>query len=117
MSTIIDLGKIRFQFRGDYSASEAYEYNDVVKYGGDVYVFNSTAASGTAPTVTTHWSSMVSGLKARGPGRQVRRIKSITSSRTAETLIGQQLLRQAMSRQTLPTGSCWQVAMISRVTG
>ena len=36
MSTIIDLGKIRFQFRGDYSAAEAYEYNDVVKYGGDV---------------------------------------------------------------------------------
>ena len=67
MSTIIDLGKLRFQFRGDYSAAEAYEYNDVVKYGGDVYVFiNSTAASGTAPTVTTHWASMVSGLKARG---------------------------------------------------
>ena len=67
MSTIIDLGKIRFQFRGDYSATEQYEYNDVVKYGGDVYVFiNATSAVGTAPTTTTHWSSMVSGLKARG---------------------------------------------------
>ena len=67
MSTIIDLGKIRFQFRGDYSSSTQYEYNDVVKYGGDVYVFiNATAAVGTAPTTTSHWSSMVSGLKARG---------------------------------------------------
>ena len=44
MSTIINLGKIRFQFRGDYSASQQYEYNDVVRFGGDVYVYiNSTA--------------------------------------------------------------------------
>ena len=31
MSTIIDLGKIRFQFRGDYVNTTQYEYNDVVK--------------------------------------------------------------------------------------
>ena len=67
MSTIIDLGKIRFQFRGDYVNTTQYEYNDVVRYGGDVYVYiNATAAVGTAPTTTTHWSSMVSGLNARG---------------------------------------------------
>lgn len=67
MSTIIDLGKLRFQFRGDYDANTQYEYNDVVKYGGDVYVYiNATAGVGTTPASATHWSSMVSGLKARG---------------------------------------------------
>ena len=67
MSTIIDLGKLRFQFRGDYSASANYEYNDVVKYGGDVYCYiSATATSGTAPTTSTHWASMVAGLAARG---------------------------------------------------
>lgn len=67
MSTIIDLGKIRFQFRGEYVNTTQYEYNDVVRYGGDVYVFtNATSAVGTIPTTTTHWSRMVSGLKAEG---------------------------------------------------
>lgn len=67
MSTIIDLGKIRFQFRGDYSNTTTYEYNDVVRYGGDVYCYiNTTAIAGTIPTTATHWSRMVSGLKALG---------------------------------------------------
>ena len=67
MSTIIDLGKIRFQFRGDYSASSQYEYNDVARFGGEVYVYiNATATIGTAPTTTTHWQPMVSGLLATG---------------------------------------------------
>lgn len=68
MSTIISLGKLRFQFRGDYSASSVYEYNDVVRFGGDVYVYiNSTASTpGTDPSTTSHWARMVSGLKANG---------------------------------------------------
>ena len=67
MSTIIDLGKLRFQFRGDYGATTQYEYNDVVKYGGDVYCYiNVTATVGNAPSNTTHWSLMVSGLAAKG---------------------------------------------------
>ena len=68
MSTIINLGKIRFQFRDDYSASAVYEYNDVVRFGGDVYVYiNSTASTpGTDPSTTSHWARMVSGLKANG---------------------------------------------------
>jgi len=67
MSTIIDLGKLRFQFRGDYAAATQYEYNDVVIYGGDVFCYiNATATIGNIPTTTTHWSRMVSGLKALG---------------------------------------------------
>lgn len=67
MSTIIDLGKLRFQFRGDYAAANQYEYNDVVKYGGDVYCYINVAATvGNAPGNTTFWSTMVSGLAASG---------------------------------------------------
>ena len=37
MSQIIDLGKLRFHFAGEYDAAQNYEVNDVVKYGGNVY--------------------------------------------------------------------------------
>ena len=39
MPTIIDLGKLRFQFKGTYSAGTQYELNDVVKYGANLYVY------------------------------------------------------------------------------
>ena len=67
MSTIIDLGKLRFQFRNDYSASTTYEYNDVVVFGGNVYAYiNVTAEQGNDPTNTSYWALMVNGLKSRG---------------------------------------------------
>jgi len=67
MSTVIDLGKLRFLFRGAYNAATQYEYNDVVTYGGDAYVYiNSLAALGNAPTNTAYWSKLLSGLNPRG---------------------------------------------------
>jgi hypothetical protein len=67
MSTIIDLGKLRFQFRDAYVSSTQYEYNDVVIYGGDVFVYiNVTSTIGNIPTNTTYWSKMVSGLNSTG---------------------------------------------------
>ena len=39
MATIIDLGKLRFHFAGTYDAATEYEMNDIVKYGGNVYVY------------------------------------------------------------------------------
>ena len=67
MAQLIDLGKIRFSFQGDWTASATYEYNDIVKYGGDVFVyaFNSSTAS-VIPTNTTYWKSMVSGFDYEG---------------------------------------------------
>ena len=53
MSTIIDLGKLRFLFRGVYSAATNYELNDVVTYGGNAYVYiNRIAGAGTVPSTT-----------------------------------------------------------------
>ena len=39
MTQLIDLGKLRFSFAGEYNNSTVYESNDIVKYGGNVYVY------------------------------------------------------------------------------
>ena len=39
MSTIMDLGKLRFYWAGDYNAATEYESNDIVRYGGNVFVY------------------------------------------------------------------------------
>jgi cytoskeletal protein CcmA (bactofilin family) len=67
MAQIIDLGKLRFVFKGTYSGSTAYELNDVVRYGGNLYVYkNVLEASGNLPTVTTHWDLMLEGIDFKG---------------------------------------------------
>jgi hypothetical protein len=67
MAQLIDLGKIRFSFEGDWTASATYEYNDVVRYGGDlfVYTFNSSTAS-VLPSNTTYWNKMIGGFDFEG---------------------------------------------------
>jgi uncharacterized membrane protein YadS len=56
MATIIDLGKIRFDFKGVYAGGTTYEVNDVVKYGGNLYVYTyGIATSGNVPTNMSYW--------------------------------------------------------------
>ena len=67
MTQIIDLGKLRFSFAGDFNISTTYELNDIVKYGGNVYVFTyAVRSSGQLPTNTTYWALMVEGIKFKG---------------------------------------------------
>lgn len=67
MSRIIDLGKLRFHFAGDWSGATQYEINDIVKYGGNVYVYtNVVKTTGFLPTNTTYWALMIEGFKFRG---------------------------------------------------
>jgi hypothetical protein len=67
MSQLIDLGKLRFYFAGTWSNVTEYESNDVVKYGGNVYVYTyALKSSGTLPTSTSHWALMVEGFKFQG---------------------------------------------------
>ena len=66
MATILDLGKLRFHFAGVYDATTEYEMNDIVKYGGNVYVYsNVTRTTGNIPTDTAYWTLMVEGFKFR----------------------------------------------------
>ena len=67
MTTVLDLGKLRFYWAGDYNPATQYEMNDVVRYGGNVYVYiNVVAAIGNAPTNTTYWALMVEGINFVG---------------------------------------------------
>ena len=67
MTQLIDLGKLRFYFAGLYNPATVYELNDVVKFGGNVYVYiYALAASDKVPTNTTYWALMIEGLKFSG---------------------------------------------------
>lgn len=67
MAQILDLGKFRFDYRGAYNSATEYERNDVVQYGGNVYVYTlGTASTGNLPTDTAFWSLMVEGFNYRG---------------------------------------------------
>lgn len=67
MTTIVDLGKLRFHYCGDYDAATTYEINDVAAYGGHVYVYtHPVRTAGTLPTTASHWQHLVSGLTFKG---------------------------------------------------
>jgi len=67
MTQLIDLGKLRFHFAGDWLSSTTYETNDIVKYGGNVYVYtNPVKTMGNLPTDTQYWVLMVEGFKFKG---------------------------------------------------
>lgn len=67
MAQIIDLGKFRFNWMGDFDIATEYERNDTVKYGGNVYVYTLNAAStGNLPTDTDFWALMLEGFNFRG---------------------------------------------------
>lgn len=67
MTQIVDLGKLRFYWAGNYSAVTEYELNDVVRYGGNVYVYINVAKTiGNEPTDPVYWALMVEGINFIG---------------------------------------------------
>jgi hypothetical protein len=67
MTTIVDLGKLRFYWAGNYDEATQYELNDVVRYGGNVYAYiNVVRTIGTIPTDVTYWALMVEGINFIG---------------------------------------------------
>lgn len=60
----IDLGKLRFDWKGTWSNSVTYELNDVVKYTDSIYVALGDVSAGTAPTDTNYWELMLEGIDA-----------------------------------------------------
>lgn len=67
MTQIVDLGKLRFYWAGDYVGTTEYELNDVVRYGGNVYVYiNVVKTIGNEPTDPSYWALMVEGINFIG---------------------------------------------------
>jgi len=59
---LIDLGNIRFIWKGDHDPTDTYELNDVVRYNNIVWVYvNPVPAANIAITNTAYWSRMVEG--------------------------------------------------------
>ena len=56
----IDVGKLTFTHKGDYSSSTAYVLNDVVYYNGSAYIAK-TSTTGNLPTSTAHWNLFSAG--------------------------------------------------------
>ena len=58
----VDLGAIRFNWKGAYSGGTAYVVDDVVSSGGSSYMCIQAHAAGTqAVSVTAYWSVMAEG--------------------------------------------------------
>lgn len=67
MTQIVDLGKLRFYWAGNYNPATEYELNDVVRYGGNVYVYiNVVKTIGNEPTDPAYWAMMVEGINFVG---------------------------------------------------
>lgn len=67
MAQILDLGKIRFQFKGEWAVGTEYQFNDVVSYKGTAYVYISTAkTTGTVVSNNTFWGLMTAGFDFAG---------------------------------------------------
>ena len=67
MSTIIDLGKLRFNWVGQWSNTTVYEYNDVVTHGGDAFVYiNSNTTQGNDTTDAVYWGKINEGISWKG---------------------------------------------------
>jgi hypothetical protein len=67
MAQLIDLGKIRFHFAGTWQPGAEYELNDVVRYGGHLYVYTAALSStGHPPSEGAYWSTMMEGSRFRG---------------------------------------------------
>jgi hypothetical protein len=67
MAQILDLGKLRFNWKGTYSGSVEYSYNDLVRYGSNVYAYKSaTASTAIPPTNEVSWALISEGTTWRG---------------------------------------------------
>lgn len=63
MAQLLDLGKLRFNFSGTWNSSTQYEFNDVVRYGGNLYVYTyGTKTSSNLPTNYTYWTLLIEGM-------------------------------------------------------
>ena len=67
MAQLIDLGKIRFNWAGTYDPATEYSYNDLVKYGPNLYAYTASVTStGVLPTDETKWSLVTEGIFYKG---------------------------------------------------
>lgn len=90
---IVNLGSIKFNWKGAYAGGTAYAVDDVVSYNGTSYVCI-LASTGNLPTNATYWNVMAQGGTDVG---------------TILTTQGDILYRDGSGLQRLPKGTANQV--------
>ena len=99
----INLGSIKFNWKGVYAGGTAYVIDDVVSYNGSSYVCIQ-ASTGNLPTVTTHWNIMSSAGTNGTDGTDVG---------TTLTTQGDILYRDGSGLQRLPKGTAGKALLMN----
>lgn len=60
----VNLGRVSFVMKGDYSSSTTYKRLDVVSFGGVSYAAKQDVPTGTVPTNTTYWQVLTDWREA-----------------------------------------------------
>ena len=102
----VNLGSIKFNWKGAYNAGTAYAIDDVVSYNGSSYVAK-TATTGNLPTVTANWDIMSSA------GTNGTNGSDGTDVGTTLTTQGDILYRDGSGLQRLPKGTAGQVLQMN----
>ena len=67
MAQLINLGKLRFSYEGEYNSLTEYDTNQVVRYGANLYSYTATTPStGQLPTNASYWTLMLEGFNYLG---------------------------------------------------
>lgn len=66
MATTVNLGKLRPDFRGDWSVTTTYVVNDVVCYRTQQFICIQNTTAGVAPTNASFWTTLTSCFNNRG---------------------------------------------------
>ena len=106
----IDIGKLTFTHKGDYSGSTAYVLNDVVYYNGSAYIAK-TSTTGNLPTSTAHWNVFSAGSGgiwnsglSLGSAGQVVKVNSGASALEFGT-VSSDFVKLASGSQSVAAGS------------
>ena len=97
----VNLGNIKFNWKGAYNASTAYVVDDVVSHSGSSYICI-LASTGNAPTNTTYWQQMSAAGTDGTDGTDVG---------TTITTQGDLLYRDGSGLQRLAAGTNGQVLL------
>lgn len=65
-ATTVNLGKLRLDFRGDWSVTSTYVVNDVVFYRAQQFICIQNTTAGVAPSNASFWTTLTSCFNNRG---------------------------------------------------
>tara|TARA_B100002019_G_scaffold239840_1_gene215340 strand:- start:2644 stop:3468 length:825 start_codon:yes stop_codon:yes gene_type:complete len=99
----VNLGSIKFNWKGPYNSGTSYAVDDVVSHSGSSYVCI-LASTGNVPTNTTYWEQMSSAGTDGTDGTD------LTTTLTTE---GDMLYRDGSGLQRLPKGTANQTLQMN----